>query len=411
MTPARLVARSIRHHARASLALVTACAAATAVLIGSLAVGDSVRASLAALAANRVGRGRHVVQGRYVRHQLADDLRRELTVPVEAVVQLTGTASRADGSAATGGVQILGTDEAFAFLLPGEAALPSDGRSVVLNRELAERLGASVGDDLLLRLPRPAALSREAPFAPDVPPMAGLRLEVTAVLEPEHGGAFHLHAEQRIPPTAYVSRDTVQQRIGRLDQANLLVVGHRPTTEEVQAALDRSWRLADAGLHLQPTHDRQLQLASDGIFLDRIVEEAAARAGRHFEVLLDPTDLVKVVFRDPTFGVGFALDHLEVLFVALDCQHCAESKIVCVEKTWDHVHTLNKQGRTFLTSALHAEPHCVREDFRLSAEILERRDVQVGTERIVVQKRIFFRGNKTFGDFTNKTTTQPMGYL
>jgi len=281
VTPARLVARSIRHHARASLALVTACAAATAVLIGSLAVGDSVRASLAALAENRVGRVSHVVQGRYVRHQLADDLRRELTVPVEAVVQLTGTASRADGSAATGGVQILGTDEAFAFLLPGEAALPSDGRSVVLNRELAERLGASVGDDLLLRLPRPAALSREAPFAPDVPPMAGLRLEVTAVLEPEHGGAFHLHAEQRIPPTAYVSRDTVQQRIGRLDQANLLVVGHRPTTEEVQAALDRSWRLADAGLHLQPTHDRQLQLASDGIFLDRIVEEAAARAGRH----------------------------------------------------------------------------------------------------------------------------------
>jgi putative ABC transport system permease protein len=282
VSPARLVARSIRHHARASLALVAACAVATAVLVGSLAVGDSVQASLERIAERRIGGVGHAIQGRFVREQLAGDLRRELDRPVAGVVQLTGTAATADGDAATGGVQILGVDPHLEALLPGHPTLPSDDRSVVINAELAERLGAAVGDELLLKLPRPAPLSREAPFATDTPPMAGLRLQVSAVLGPADGGALHLRTEQRVPPTALVSLATIQRRIDRLGQIDLLLVAAEPPIEavDVHDALDRHWRLADAGLRLRPTRDKELQLAADSIFLDPATEQAAAQAGR-----------------------------------------------------------------------------------------------------------------------------------
>ena len=56
MTLFRLLLRNLRYFWRANLAVAAGAAVATAVLVGALLVGDSVRGSLRAIAVQRLGR-------------------------------------------------------------------------------------------------------------------------------------------------------------------------------------------------------------------------------------------------------------------------------------------------------------------------------------------------------------------
>ena len=69
-----LVARSLRFHWRAHLGVLLGATVSTAILVGALAVGDSVRYSLRSLALARLG-GIHLAlsgQNRFFRAELAE---------------------------------------------------------------------------------------------------------------------------------------------------------------------------------------------------------------------------------------------------------------------------------------------------------------------------------------------------
>ena len=67
---------ALRHYWRVHLAVAAAVAVLTAVLVGTLLVGDSMRGSLRALTLDRLGRIDDVVtgQGNFFRARLAEDL-------------------------------------------------------------------------------------------------------------------------------------------------------------------------------------------------------------------------------------------------------------------------------------------------------------------------------------------------
>jgi hypothetical protein len=71
----RLMRRSLLHHWRINVAVGLGVAAATAVLLGALLVGDSVRASLRELTLQRLGNiDALLITDRFFRAQLAADL-------------------------------------------------------------------------------------------------------------------------------------------------------------------------------------------------------------------------------------------------------------------------------------------------------------------------------------------------
>jgi len=82
---------------------------ASTILVGALAVGDSVRGSLREFALQRLGHINFALAtgDRFFREQLAEDLQTPLKVPVAPVLQLLGTASRSDGEARANRVQVL----------------------------------------------------------------------------------------------------------------------------------------------------------------------------------------------------------------------------------------------------------------------------------------------------------------
>src|SRR5690242_7553618 len=110
MTFFTLALRSLRFYARSHLGTVLGATVASAVLVGALAVGYSVHASLREMALARLGSTQLALASgdHFFRSQLASDLQQPISAPVVPVLQIQGTATVSDGSTRANRVQVLG---------------------------------------------------------------------------------------------------------------------------------------------------------------------------------------------------------------------------------------------------------------------------------------------------------------
>lgn len=276
-----LVLRSLLYRWRTNLAVALGAALCTAVLIGALGAGDSVRYSLRRLALDRLGRTAYALESgqRFFRSDLAGELVARLGGRGAALLSLSASASARGGEAQVSPVRVLGVSEDFWALGP-EAASPSTGADeVLLNEPLARRLRVSPGEEVLLRIRSGAAMPEEAPLSIGTSSVA-LRLTVKAVLSQRSFGGFSLRVNQAPALNAFVSREVLAERIGRAGRANLILLDPQPErpAEEVERALDRCWRLEDAGLALRPA-GAAWELVAERVFIEAPVEEAALAEG------------------------------------------------------------------------------------------------------------------------------------
>jgi putative ABC transport system permease protein len=352
------VLRSLTHFWRLHLAVLLGAAVTATVLTGALAVGDSMRASLRRLWLERLGNVElAVVAPRFFSAQLAGEMARRLPpgprrpladasaealprpvagpmtepvtrpapgvaagtppgatagatrgVTVAPLVVLRGTAVHAALRRRAARITVLGVDQRFAALFPGEPApLPAaparhgsaaaaaeaaasaaaDGRPVsggaapgsagltpvILNQTLARQLGARPGDDVLLSWEQPSAIPRELLLAAKDPEaqLATHRFTVAGVVADRGPGSFDLVPGQATPRNAFLPLAELQRLLREEGRANCLLVGRLPPdigAPAVEAALAAGLRLDDLGLVLRP-----LGTAASGAVL------AAAPAG------------------------------------------------------------------------------------------------------------------------------------
>lgn len=315
MTRLRLILRGLRFHARTHLGTLGGAAVASAVLIGALVVGDSVRGTLRELALLRLGKTAYALASgdRLFTTTLVQNLQNGLvqsglvppgTPPLAPVLQLPGVAVSSDGSARAHGVQVLGVDGRFWQLAPVPPALGEPAAdAVILNQPLAEQLHAQPGDTVLVRVQKPQALSPDAPLAPEEDATVALRLRVQAVVSDAQFGRFGLRASQLAPFNAFVSLSALQQRAGAPGRVNLLLAAEpQPVSipqgrtagnvliwsgpvpvnlgEQLERQLAQRWQLADAQLEWRavPTAGA-LELRSPRVFLDPAIGEAVFGTG------------------------------------------------------------------------------------------------------------------------------------
>jgi putative ABC transport system permease protein len=320
MTAWTLILRSLRFHARSHLGVLLGATVGSAVLIGALVVGDSVRGSLRDQALARLGKVDFALASgdRLFRDQLADDLTKRIRddsnnpVVIAPSLQLLGTAATADGAARANRVQVNGVDERFWQLAnqpAGVGAIAED--AVVLNQPLARQLAAKVGDTVLVRVPKPSNLSRDAPLSKEEDSSVALRLRVQAVVGDAALGRFSLQANQVAPFNAFVALKPFQQKLEATGRANLLLMPVRYRTPDrltfliffdggipsistpmqgievgVEDYLRGVWQPADAQLELRDLPDGTVELRTPRVFLDPPVIEAARKAAPDARLLL-----------------------------------------------------------------------------------------------------------------------------
>jgi len=291
-----LLWRSLAFHWRPHLAVALGAATATATLTGALLVGDSMRASLREVALGRLGRVElALVAPRFFRTVLATELANDAessaaVAQICPAILLRGGASHAGTGARAEDIAVLGVDEAFWRLdvrdQPLVSAMP-DGRAVILNRPLADDLGAQAGDDVLVRVGRPAAISTETLLGRRDDTTLTLRLTVDRVVPAEGIGAFALSPRHVSPRNAWVPLAVLQGALKKPDRVNALLVAAGPpgstqgerATEAIRSALQRHVTAADLGLKVRVDAARgYVSLESESLLIEPLIEEAALDA-------------------------------------------------------------------------------------------------------------------------------------
>ncbi|MCX6897829.1 MAG: ABC transporter permease [Verrucomicrobia bacterium] len=278
-----LLLRSLRHHWRSLLAVSLGAAVGTAVLTGSLIVGDSMRASLRNLTLERLGRVDHaLVASRLFREQLAADL------DAAPAIMLRGSAMT--DNARAGRVNVLGVDDRFWKLASSPpATLPRDGE-VLLNDTLAHELNAKAGDRVLLRFEKPSAVPRDSVMGRRSEVVATVPLTVAAVIPSRGVGRFGLQANQQLPRNAFVPLATLQRALKLAGRANALFVAGQSEPAALQARLRQSLTLADLDLQLRVHAARGcVSLESSRMILEPAVASAALAVAAELGIPAVPT--------------------------------------------------------------------------------------------------------------------------
>ncbi len=278
-----LLLRGLRFHRRAHRHVAAGTALAATVLTGALLVGDSVRHTLLQLALSRLGGIEYVVADpeRFFTADLAERMREGGAAPVAALLQLEGVVISPEGDRRVNGVQVVGVENSFWALaprpLPPPALAPGQCR---INAALAERLGgAGPGSALVLRLRKPGRMPADLAPAPRDEDAWARRLSIAGVQPPEAFGQFTLRTTQNPPPTVFLPRAWLGEQLGIAGRANVLLVaeGAAASPEALQSRLDASWRLADAGLSLEPQPGGGFELRSERVFIAPPVADALLR--------------------------------------------------------------------------------------------------------------------------------------
>ncbi|HXG46406.1 MAG TPA: FtsX-like permease family protein, partial [Methylomirabilota bacterium] len=289
MTFRTLILRSLGFHWRSHVGVVLGAAVGSAALVGALVVGDSVKQTLRERALQRVGWVEMALapSDRFFTQAAVSNAAANLPpgspYRLASALRLPGTATRQDGSARANRIQILGVTPAFWNAEASAAVRELPPRGVVLNEALAAQLRAVPGDDLVLRLHKPSALSRDVPISPRSDASVALRVRVHAIATAADLGDFNLHASPGATFNAFVPLADLDAAAGLRGRANLLLLGRdqsRATERDARSleafTLDHLRNLADLELELLPlAGGREVELRSTRIFLDPPVLAAA----------------------------------------------------------------------------------------------------------------------------------------
>lgn len=249
---------SARHYGRAHLGLLFGAFLASAILSGSLLVGDSVKASLKRVAELRLGKVQFGMIGgdRWFTEKLAQDAK------ATPLVLAIGSASATTGKARVNAVQVLGIDDTFWKLGPSGKAIALKSGELAVNASLASKLGVKVGDTIIVRMEKPSALSRDAPLSGSTNSDVALRRTIAAIVNADDFGSFQLAASQITPDSAFLPLKDLQGQIEQEGKVNAMLSSAQ---SEVLSA-----QLADYALKLEQVQGakKEWELSTDRVFVD-----------------------------------------------------------------------------------------------------------------------------------------------
>ncbi|HEV2969599.1 MAG TPA: ABC transporter permease, partial [Pirellulales bacterium] len=295
MSSSRFIVRSLVFHRRIHVAVALGVMAATAVLTGALLVGDSVRGSLRHLTLDRLGRiDAALVTPRFFRAALAEEIsayrdaeRPEARIIARPAILLQATVAHGSGAArrSAGQVAVIGCSDGFWDFDPAGPHPRLESGQIVLNESLAEKLGAKVGDNVIVRLPLPGDIPAESALGRKTETVRSLpALKISAIIPATGLGRFGLRPTQQLPYNAYVALATLQKALDQPDRVNAILAGIDRPSDSPPAADDELLqralhpKLADYGLSLRETPRGYFNLATDRMMLDEPIERAAQRA-------------------------------------------------------------------------------------------------------------------------------------
>ena len=284
MTILRFIRNNLIFYARKNLLLAFGVAISGAVLTGALVVGDSVEYSLNRIVEHRLGEITHVMKAgdRYFTREFSERMEKQLQIPVASILLQEGSAVADGGERRINHIRVLGVEPGFDGMAGTSAYYGSlSGDSIIISRNLANRLSVEAGDELLLRIEKASLIPLNAPFVSDAESVVTMRATVRGVADDRELGRFNLKVSQTAPFNIFISLERLEELMDFSGRVNVLLFqadeqsGRDEIREKIRGALDEQFSAADAGLKLEVLEEAgQLEVTSDRVFIDDILAEA-----------------------------------------------------------------------------------------------------------------------------------------
>lgn len=268
-----LILRSLRYYLKRNVLLSLGIAVSTAVLTGSLIVGDSVSYSLQRIVDHRLGEITHTMHSgdRYFTEGLAGKLEGNLDGNRVPALMLDGIAVAGGGQRRIPGVQVVGVDDRFDPLAGTDTLYGSlQQDEVIISENLADRLGLAIGDEFLLRMNRVSMVPLNAPFVSDAENTVTLRVAITHIAGINELGAFNLKNSQTAPFNLFISLQRLNDVMELENRANYLFFNQEQLSQqEIFNAVKQQWTLSDVGLNFHYNGGQSLlEIKSERVFID-----------------------------------------------------------------------------------------------------------------------------------------------
>ncbi|MCK5693771.1 MAG: ABC transporter permease, partial [Bacteroidales bacterium] len=289
MTVLKFISNNLKYYARKNLLLALGVAISGAVLTGALVVGDSVDHSLNLIVEHRLGNITHVLKAgdRYFTKELSERVEAQLQVPVSSILLQEGSAVADGGARRINHIQVLGVESTFDKVAGVQDYYSTlTGDSIIISRNLANRLSVEAGDELLLRIEKASLIPLNAPFVSDAESVVTLRAAIKGVAGDQELGRFNLKVSQTAPFNVFISLNRLEELMDFSGRANvgLFQADEQTSLEEIREAVGEQFTASDAGLKLRELKELQLlELTSDRVFIDDALEEALFAAGTGFD--------------------------------------------------------------------------------------------------------------------------------
>src|SRR5258705_9883737 len=293
----QLLIRNLTHYWRTNLAVVLGVATAVAVLAGALLVGDSVRVSLRDIFVQRLGQTDLVITSAdFFREQLANDIENDPQFAANGfanicpLIALEGAVTHEPSKRVGSGIKVYGVDERFwKFNAQGGKQSPQN-REVFVSESVAQELGASVGNSIVLRVQKPSDIPVESLHSRKEELGSTMRLTVREILAADALGEFSLQPQQTAVRAIFIPLRSLQKEIDQLDKINLILLSetsHQVAGTSEQAAKERALEgmlkertaLADFGITLRTVGEENISLEHDSKMIsDALAQRASETA-------------------------------------------------------------------------------------------------------------------------------------
>ncbi|HEX5888433.1 MAG TPA: FtsX-like permease family protein, partial [Pyrinomonadaceae bacterium] len=330
MRTTRLIQRSLAYYWQTNLVVVLGVAIAVAVLTGALLIGESVRGSLRNLVSQRLGRtDDFVASTNFFREQLATDILQPGTFTTSGIgatcplIALDGLVTHEPSRRRAGDVRVYGVDERFWKFNGVTAEAPQD-RQVLLSESLAQELGTTTGDSILLRIEKPSDIPVESLHGRKEDPGRTIRLNLKSVVPATALGEFSLRPQQGPVRAIFVSLPFLQRELDHAGKVNTILVAALQSADQHQrqqmpgtllSLLKDKATLEDLGLKLRVLDEQKvLSLESSSNIIDDTVanaaqESAAALSLKTFSVLSYLANSISAGDRSVPYSLVSAIDN------------------------------------------------------------------------------------------------------
>jgi putative ABC transport system permease protein len=224
-----LVFRTLIHFRGLLFPVALGVAVATAVILGALIVGDSMRGSLRFIAMDRIGAIESVVMApRWFNEDLALNLKQyDPSLGSVHGLILAQQSIAENGTHRASEMSLFGVEQEFWTLGDIQPSNAPGDEEVILNQTLADKLHAQNGDLITLRVASQSVVPADSPLGKREQDSVVLpRWKVIEILPDRSLSRFSLRSDQRPIMNAFVGKRWLQKSLEVDSKVNAVIVSH-----------------------------------------------------------------------------------------------------------------------------------------------------------------------------------------